>query len=188
MLVCQNFVYSPLRNNNLMKSKAFLFTCVITITLFLSCAKKTIQGPQGDPGAPGGGGNAGISASSIFTVTTTQWQKTADSTSWQYTINSDLITTDIVDKGTVKVFALINNAWWELPYTEGDLFTQFGFSLGKANLLFADIHGGLPTRPDTKAYRLVTISALARQAHPTTNWSNYYELSLLFESHQHLNQ
>jgi len=155
----------------------------LAAAFFISgCSKETVKGPKGDPGDPGGGGNSTIQASSIFTVSTTQWQKTADTSAWKFTINTALITQDIVDKGSVKVFTQIGTSWWELPYTEGDLFTQFGFDVGVANLYFTDIHGGLPARPVTRAYRVITISALARAAHPTSNWGNYYEVLHAMES------
>lgn len=164
-----------------MKQIIYLGTFILML-FFTACTKETVQGPKGDPGAAGGGGNSSIQSSAIFTVSTTQWQKTADTSAWKFTINTDLITKDIVDKGIVKVFVQIGTSWWELPFTEGDLFTQFGFDVGVANLYFTDIHGGLPARPSTKAYRVITISALARTSHPTTNWGNYYEVLQVMDS------
>lgn len=161
----------------MIKFKCIPFCILVLSVFFISCEKKTEQGPKGEPGTPGGGGNAGISASDVFTVTTTQWQTTSDSAYWKYTIASNLITKDVVDKGVLKVFVQKGSAWWELPYTEGDLFTQCGFETGFANLFFTDIHGGLPDRPENAAYRVIAISTVARAANPDVNWSNYSEIS-----------
>lgn len=167
-----------------MKFIKLINACLLMLgLLFFSCAKEEIQGPKGEPGTPGGGGNAGINASSIFTVTSTQWQKTADS-AWAYSINTSLITQEIVDKGVVKVYVQIGTAWWELPYTEGDLFTQCGFDVGFANLHFADIHGGMPPRPSTAAYRVITISEVARAANPSINWGKYEEVIRLINANE----
>lgn len=162
--------------------KQFYFYFLMISLSLLSCQKEAVQGPQGDPGTPGGGGNADISASQVFTVVTTQWQTSIDSSYWKFTIASELITQSVVDKGVLKVFVQRGDFWWELPYTEGDLFTQCGFEVGLANLFFTDIHGGLPDRPETAAYRVVAISAIARAAHPEVDWSNYSEISKYINS------
>jgi hypothetical protein len=162
--------------------KLFYF-CLLCVSIScISCEKETVQGPKGDPGTPGGGGNAGITASDVFTVSTTQWQTTVDSSYWKFSIFSGLITQEVLDKGVLKVFVQRGTFWWELPYTEGDLFTQCGFELGQANLFFTDIHGGLPDRPVTSAYRVIAISAVARAKNPDVNWSNYSEISKLLNS------
>lgn len=162
--------------------KLFYFCLLVVSIGLLSCEKETVQGPKGDPGIPGGGGNAGISASEVFTVSTTQWQTPVDSSYWKFSIASTIITQDVVDKGVLKVFIQRGSSWWELPYTEGDLFTQCGFEPGLANLFFTDIHGGLPERPASSAYRIIAISAVARANNPDVNWSNYSEISKLVNS------
>lgn len=158
----------------------------IVMLVIFSCSKDPVKGPKGDPGDPGGGGNSGIQSTDIFTISSLQWQKTVDS-SWKYIFNSTLLTQDIVDKGIVKVFVLNGSSWWELPFTEGDLFTQFGFTLGSVDLVFADIHGGLPERPVSKSYRMVVISALAREKYVGTDWSDYESIMKLANKTSNIN-
>ena len=143
--------------------KSFLVLIVLS-TLFTACKKEEIQGPKGEPGTPGGGGNASISSGDVFTIGSANWLPNADSSAWQVVISSTLITQSIVDKGVVKVFQQKGSSWWELPYTEGDLFTQFGFQTGSVTLTFMDIHGGLPTKPATTNYRISVFLASARVA------------------------
>ena len=149
-----------------MKHRATFVKLFIFITCFclfaISCKKEEIPGPKGEPGTPGGGGNASISKSDIFTITSTQWKANSDSSAWVVSITSTLITQSAVDNGAVKVFSLRNSAWWELPLTQGDLFTQFGFVVGAVNLEYVDIHGGLPEKPLTSQYRIVVLSESAR--------------------------
>lgn len=141
--------------------KSFL-VLIVLFTLLTSCKKEEIQGPKGDPGTPGGGGNSNITSGDIFTIGSANWLPNADSSAWQVVISSTLITQSVVDKGVVKVFQQKGNSWWELPYTEGDLFTQFGFQTGSVTLTFMDIHGGLPTKPATTNYRISVFLASAR--------------------------
>ncbi|WP_317899679.1 hypothetical protein [Aurantibacillus circumpalustris] len=139
-------------------TRFFILSTVFFCLILTSCKKEEIPGPKGAPGDPGGGGNATISNSAIFTIATTHWKANADSSAWVYSISSSLVTQDIVDKGVVKAYVLRDESWWELPFTQGDLFTQFGFVVGKVNLEFVDIHGGLPLRPVTSQYRIVVLS------------------------------
>lgn len=143
--------------------KSFL-VLIVLFTLLTACKKEEIQGPKGEPGTPGGGGNANITSGDVFTIGSANWLPNADSSAWQVVISSSLITQSVVDKGVVKVFQQKGSSWWELPYTEGDLFTQFGFQTGSVTLTFMDIHGGLPTKPATTNYRISVFLGSARLA------------------------
>ena len=143
-------------------------TLVLTVTgigLVSSCKKEEIQGPKGDPGTPGGGGgNVSISNSNVFTIASSEWVKNSDGSAWEFTLNSALLTQEVVDNGAVKIFVKRGTSWTELPNTQGDLFTQFSFVVGSVNLTFEDIHGTLPAKPATADYRMLTISAAERLA------------------------
>ena len=150
-----------------MRRTLFLKGCFVLGAVFFcfvspSCKKEEIPGPKGEPGTPGGGGNAGINTSGVITIASSQWQANADSSAWVLSIPTTLITQNVVDKGAVKVYILKSAAWWELPLTQGDLFTQFGFEVGKVNLEFVDVHGELPDKPTTSEYRIVVLSESAR--------------------------
>lgn len=126
--------------------------------LFFSCKKQEIQGPKGDPGTPGGGGNSNISSTSVFTVTSAQWAPDSAAGYLKVTINFAALTQDVVDKGGVKVYMQTGTSWTELPFTMGDLFTQFGFDQGHLYLKYINIEGGMPSPPVTAAYRMVIFS------------------------------
>jgi hypothetical protein len=128
--------------------------CMLLVLAFVQCNKKEIKGPQGDPGSNGSGGSSSAATSGTFVLTSNDW--VAEGAAWKATIVSSLITADVASKGAVKVFVEINGAWWQLPFDEGELFTQCGFSEGKATLLYSDIEGGTPAKPATRNYRLMT--------------------------------
>jgi len=148
---------------NLLKvAVLFIFSLVIT---FSSCKKKEIQGPKGDPGTPGNGGNTNISNSDVFVIGTTQWQPiSADSSLWQSTYSTTLITKEAANSGSVKLYYQIGSAWFELPYIDADLYTQYGYSEGTLKLIQSDVHGEKIPRPETGYYRLVILSKSARMA------------------------
>lgn len=147
--------------------KIFRLSLLIVLIIFFSsgiysCKKKEIPGPKGESGVNGTGGNSSTASSDVFVVPTTEWVAGTDGFSYVY--NSTLITQKVVDSGAVKAYIEMDGAWWELPHADGDLFTQCGFSLGKVKLEFMDIHGGLPPRPATASFRLVTLFRSARPA------------------------
>lgn len=127
---------------------------VASLLISASCKKKEIQGPKGEPGKNGTGGNAGMSSSAEFVVAATEWNTVNNV--WQYNYASNLINTQVVSGGGVKVFMKVASSWYELPFADGDILTQFGFSEGKVVLSVADIHGGLPDQPATASFRVVT--------------------------------
>lgn len=135
-----------------------LLTLVTVCFLFANCKKQEIQGPKGDPGTPGGGGNSDISSSTVFTVTNSQWQKDTANDCLTVSLSFSSLTKHVVENGAVKVFRQDGTVWSELPYTTGDLFTQFGFSEGVLYLKYINIEGGIPTAPADANYRMVILS------------------------------
>jgi hypothetical protein len=136
---------------------AVVIICFLGIT-FATCKKKEIQGPKGDPGTPGGGGNSNITSTSVFTVTSSQWVPDTANACLKVTLNFATLTKDVVDNGGVKVFMQQVSTWTELPFTSGDLFTQFGFDEGHLYLKYINIEGGFPAPPITAGYRMVILS------------------------------
>lgn len=139
----------------LLVSTAFIF-------IISACAKKEIKGPQGDPGTPGGGGNASISSSTVFQITSLQWKADTPSVSLKVSVNSTLLTKEVVERGAVKVYMQLGSAWAELPYDSGDLFMQYAFQEGSLTLNYINIEGGFPAAPATANYRMVILSESAR--------------------------
>ena len=163
-----------IKSSPVFKNSFYAYFLVITFAIiFGACAKKEIQGPKGDPGTPGNGGNTNISSSDVFVIGSTQWQpSSADSSLWQVTYNSALITKDVVAKGSVKLYLQIGTAWFELPYINADLYTQFGYSEGQLKLVYSDIHGEKISAPALANYRLVVLNQSSRPLLPNPQGQN----------------
>ena len=147
-----------------------LTTKVLVIASLLvsaSCKKEEIQGPKGEPGTNGTGGNAGMSSSAEFVVAATEWKDVNNV--WQYNYSSSLVTSKVVSGGGVKVYMKVAGSWYELPFADGDILTQFGFSEGKVALSVADIHGGAFAQPATASFRIVTFYDSPRPANTTVS-------------------
>ncbi|MDO8998853.1 MAG: hypothetical protein Q7W45_03735 [Bacteroidota bacterium] len=128
---------------------------------FTACKKQEIHGPKGEAGDPGIGGNANITSTNIFIVNTELWVVDTATASQNATLNFPELTQKVVDKGTVKVYKQNGTVWNELPYDQGDLFTQCGFDVGHLYLNFINIEGSpAPPAPATANFRMVIISEL----------------------------
>ncbi len=125
------------------------------------CKKKEIPGPQGPPGVNGTGGNANTANSDVFVINTSDWK--VNGNVYEVIYSSSLLTSTVVNAGSVSVFTQLSGVWWELPTAHGDLLMQCGFSEGKVKITYADIHGGLPDPPPTANYRIVTVSTGAKK-------------------------
>jgi len=150
---------------------------LLVLGLILSgCKKEEIPGPKGDPGDHGIGGNSNIVSSAIVPITSSQWKPNTDTTMWLFKLDAPLVTAEIAQTGVVKVFVETGNAWWELPYLEGESLIQFGFNTGIINITHFSPHGEkIPVLPTTN-FRYIIVSELARLAHPNVNWANYNEV------------
>ncbi|MBL7931856.1 MAG: hypothetical protein JNL60_08140 [Bacteroidia bacterium] len=138
--------------------------------LFASCKKEEIQGPKGEPGSPGGGGNSNMTASETFTVASSDWLTDSASFGRKATINFAGITKEVVEKGSLKMYMKIGTAWAELPYTQGDFVTQYGFDEGHIYLEFINIEQiGMPSPPVTTSYRVVIITQSSKPASANTD-------------------
>lgn len=156
------------------KSKSLLypFAIFICITgfLFSNCNKKEIQGPQGEPGTPGGGGNSNISASETFTVASGDWVTDSALFGRRVTLNYVGITKEVVEKGSLKMFMKMGTTWAELPYTQGDFVTQYGFDEGHIYLEFINIEQvGMPAPPTTTSFRVVILTQSQKPGNSETN-------------------
>ncbi len=143
---------------SLFKFNSYHYFLITFLFLFTACKKQEIKGPQGDPGTNGSGGNSNIASSTVFSIDSTAWLINADNTIWEATSSQSIISQAVVDKGAVKVYMQLNNAWWELPYSIADQVTQFSFKLGQLNFITHDVEGAKPKRPSTKNYRVVVLT------------------------------
>jgi hypothetical protein len=143
-------------HSGLIPKASFFF--LLVVLMIGSCKKEEIPGPKGEPGTPGGGGNSSISSSNVFTVTSSQWVPDTVAKCLKVTLAFPSITKEVVDNGAVKVFIKDGTAWAELPFTSGDLFTQFGFAEGFLYLKYINIEGQISFSAPTASYRMVIIS------------------------------
>src|SRR5690606_6968129 len=96
-----------------------------------------------------------------------------------YTHNSSLITKDVVEQGALKVYTEVDGVWWELPFAEGDLLTQYGFKEGSIEFIYGDLHmADVPDRPVTRSFRFVILTQSAKTAKPQDNESIQNSLPL----------
>lgn len=138
----------------------YILLVFLTALLCSACKKKEIQGPQGDPGTPGKGGNSDITASSVFAVQFADWVADSAAFAWNASVSAPLITKEVIETGSVKLFISVDNYWWELPYLHDEDVTQFGFVEGTLKMKVASIHGLMPHRPITSNYRLVVLKKI----------------------------
>ena len=124
------------------------FVFIITLT---SCTKQ-VAGPKGDAGTPGGTGNVKQMVSTTFNVPGSDWTLTGRN--WQADVFMAEINDNVMTKGEVKVFMLLNGFWYPLPYNTSDIFTQYSFEKGKISLDYYKDHGTAPT-PPTASYKVV---------------------------------
>jgi len=144
--------------------------CLSLCLLAFSCAKEEIPGPKGEPGTNGTGGNSNTTNSGVFSITSSAWTNVG--LNWEYTHNTSLITKDVVEKGAIKVYTEVGGVWWELPFAEGDLLTQFGFKEGSIEFVHGDLHmADVPDRPETRNFRFVILTQSAKNAKPHENES-----------------
>ncbi|SIN83202.1 hypothetical protein [Chitinophaga niabensis] len=152
--------------HNLIHSKLSWYFMLLTGSLlFISCKK---EGPMGPPGT---NGNANVHSGTV-SLTNTDWKWasswaliTSTGTSTFYAtryaeINTELITQEIADKGSVQVFFKPNNEGWvPFPYILLDVTRNYFFNFmyeympGKIRLHYfwsSNIAGaGVPTGLNT---------------------------------------
>lgn len=127
-----------------------------------ACDKQKYRGPRGATGAQGpqgpigpAGKDAEVTNSGGIEVPYSQW--TNDGTEWRATISTDLITGEVIERGSVQVLLKIVNIWHTLPYFEQSEFITFAYEPGKLYLIKADSHGSLPEQPETAIYKFTVI-------------------------------
>ncbi len=96
---------------------------------------------------------------------------------WVASFTDPDITAAVAARGEVEIFLQYpDGTWRNLP----DIIagTQFfsRFSQGGFEIYYANVDGTVPTAPTgTFTFRSVVIAPSQKQAHPNTNWKNYYE-------------
>ena len=115
-----------------------------------------IQGPKGDQGEPGK--NADVRSTGNILINESQWV-TADSLEWFATIQTTVVTQDVMNAGSVQVYILSGAAWQSLPLFDHTVYTTYAYEPGKVRLIHADSHGNLPAKPGTATFKVVTVSA-----------------------------
>lgn len=150
--------------------------CVAFFTLFLSTTNVSCK--KGDTGPKGDTGVANAIYSNWQNVTFSAAVLQSGDTVGTATIKATDITKDVLDKGTIHVYANLGTAAAPdivpIPYSDlviAGVFINVDFEIGKINLISNAIH--------TAPYRYIIIKGTlpatgGRQA--TINWNNYAEV------------
>ena len=153
-----------------------LLTLITSVFLLFSCAK---DGKDGLPGPAGANGNANVK-SQTFTIYSWDW--TTSGNMKYVDINSNLITTDIVNSGSVLIYMKFAGFWQALPFTYPQGTTSQLFRYYYSNN-FVQIQvtqeTGVPSLPDFE-FKLVVISSSARLSNPQMNFTDYYQVKDVF--------
>ena len=134
-----------------------------------SCSKTGPQGPQGLQG------NANVKGSDPFNVTI--WQYSSADVAYFASFTDPDITASVAARGEVEIFLLYSDGTWRnLPDIIGGTQFYSRFSQGGFEIYYANVDGTVPAAPvGTFTFRSVVIAPSQKQAHPNTNWKNYYE-------------
>ena len=138
----------------------------IAFSLFTACQKE-VAGPKGDTGATGPAGpkgdagkDASVVSSGNIVVLPGQWLGIPpDSVRWQASLGLAMITSQVVQNGSVDVFILKENRWQPLPFFDHTSFLTFAYETGKLYLIAEDSHGGSPPKPEQETFRVTAITA-----------------------------
>src|SRR6476661_2150848 len=138
-----------------MMIRKFIVLYVVLISLLISCTKN-VPGPKGESGTPGKTGNLKQTLIGPYTRDSTSW--TFDGYTWKNDIFVDEITTDVINKGEVRVYIKVGDEWMTLPYAKGTVFTQMTIEEKHLQLNRKKIHDGPPSRPENLSIRIIILS------------------------------
>lgn len=156
--------------------KTLILVLMASISATFSCTK---EGKEGPPGPAGTNGNANVKSSN-FTIYSWDW--TTSGNMKYVDINSSLITTDIVNSGSVLMYMKYGGFWQALPFTypQGATSQLFRYYYSD-NFVQIQVtqETGIPSLPDFE-FKLVAISSSARLSNPDINLNNYYQVKEVF--------
>jgi hypothetical protein len=110
------------------------------MSLFTAC-KKQVAGPKGESGTNGKNGNTNQSHIKEFTLLAYEWKTNTVNYDWNATINTELVTDEVIEKGLVNVYVNVNSVWMPLPYMREDFHLRYKLSKGKIGLNYFKLHG-----------------------------------------------
>lgn len=165
-----------------MKKIGTIMIGLLVVTTFLSaCKKEEVVGPTGPAGADG---NANVK-SVTFSSVAADW--TGDGAAgYSITINSSIITADIVASGAVLCYMDISGTTYALPYsylyngyTRHMLYT---YETGSVTVNRRD-DDGATTNPGSSMAKIkvVAISSSGLIQNPNVDLSNYEEVKKAFD-------
>lgn len=161
---------------------------VLLAALTLSACKKGDTGPAGPPGptgatgATGATGNANVKAGKA-PITPANWTWDAATKSCNLTVNDVDITQNVVDYGTISVFASTTDGGWvALPYTSDlspsvNLSIGVYYNLGLVKLSLSRSDGANDLTPFINfTLKIVAITGAQKMDNPKTNWKDYNQV------------
>ena len=135
--------------------KSYFLMSALSLVLFSFCTKQ-VAGPKGEKGTDGAQGNMVMSSTKSFVLDSMSWTKQEfDWVAYLYVAEIDKVA---LEKGEVKVYALIGSDWVDLPYVEGLFVTRFNLQLGIVKLNYYNTHTAIPGRPASRNYRVVVMA------------------------------
>jgi hypothetical protein len=162
-----------------------ILTLCLTVALttgFTSCTK---EGPAGPAGAQG---NANVHSKTI-TINPSSWYHVGTSGSSGDGFEADLTNTDITSAiassgAVLSYISSDNSTWFSLPQTApfstwSESINIF-YSTGSISVVIQD-SDFLTVAPGAPLYlKMVTVANAGMVEHSTTDWSNYQEVSALY--------
>jgi len=174
-----------------MKTLRLLSLATVLAFVFAGCSGPTgPQGPAGANGANGANGNANV-VSYLYNVSTGAWTYDNVALNWYVHLTPvAALTSGFINAGgVVSVFFSANSgtSWNALPYTEvvGASITaswsiNMTTDLVQVNYAYSDqaMHNDPCTEYGASPlqFSVTCIAAGIVKKHPSTNWSNYYEV------------
>jgi hypothetical protein len=143
--------------------------------------KDGTNGQDGLNGLNGLDGNANVHSATVV-ANPSDWQYDATGKYNYIGINYSAITSDIVNKGIVSVFASFSTGYYQaLPYTEyftdGTPYSMnYSYSVGHVLVYVRNGNLGGTTFSQAITFKVVAVSASQKQKHPKTNWNDYNEV------------
>lgn len=137
------------------------------------CGKEGPAGPIGPEGPAGPTGNAQVTVSNI---TSANWYLNAPS--WFLNLEVPALTEVILNSGVVLVYMKIGEHFHQLPgtfYFSNQYSVSFGVSstVNAVRVSYTRSDWGMDLSPGAQTFKVVVMTASARQQNPRLDYSNY---------------
>jgi hypothetical protein len=165
------------KTKNKMRKTIILGMYVLTVLTFGACTKAK----DGAPGAQGPQGTQGNANVQSFTSTTNNGSWTLSNGEYDAYLSVPAITQDILDKGTVNIFASDGSGGYTaLPFSVAGMAINYTMSVGTINIQVTMNDGTNPPNIGANTFKVVVIAGKSMATHSNVNFTNYNELKKTF--------